>query len=398
MRYAGGPNAGHTLVIGEDKLVFRLVPSGVLHAHTQCLLGQGMVLNPKVLLEELDTLGARGLDTMGRVHISGRAHLLLPYHVLIDGLREAAASTDRKIGTTKRGIGPCYEDKVGRRGLRMVDLRDLEHARRRIGDAISAWTPVIEALGGTVPDPDEIFQPLREQAQRLVPMLADTSERLDDLVNANKRVLLEGAQGTLLDIDHGTYPFVTSSSSIAGGACIGAGIGPTRLNRVIGITKAYTTRVGSGPFPTELHGDAGAHLRDKGGEFGSVTGRPRRTGWLDIAALRHAQRVNGIDGLALTKVDVLSGMAELQVCVGYDTPNGSTNVMPIDDLANAKPRYETLPGWQEDISDCRKFDELPANTQSYLRFIEEQTATPLDLVSVGPRRDETIVLRDSFDE
>lgn len=355
-----------------------------------------MVLNPSVLIEELDTLTARGVVTSGRVHISERAHILLPYHVLIDGLREAAASSDSKIGTTKRGIGPCYEDKVARRGLRMGDLRHLDRARTRITDTIAAWAPVIEALGGTAPDPAEIFEPLRAEAARLIPLLGRTSERLEQLVNAGKRVMLEGAQGTLLDIDHGTYPFVTSSSAVAGGACTGAGIGPTRLDRVIGITKAYTTRVGSGPFPTELLGEAGTHLRNKGGEFGSVTGRPRRTGWLDIAALRHARRVNGIDGFALTKVDVLSGMAELKVCIGYDTPAGPTDVLPIDDLSDAKPRYEVLPGWEEDITGCRDFDALPTNAQNYLRFIEDQTATKLDLVSVGPRRDQTIVLRDAF--
>jgi len=393
VRYAGGPNAGHTLVVGDDKLVFRLVPSGVLRPHTQCVIAQGMVINPAVLIEEIDTLEKRGVPLAGRLHLSTLAHVIMPYHVSIDELREASKDST-KIGTTKRGIGPCYEDKVGRRGLRLGDLRDMTHARARVAEAVREWAPTINKLGGELPDVDEICTSLAKQAEQLVPMLADSSGVVDRLIGAGKNVMLEGAQGTLLDVDHGTYPYVTSSSATAGGACTGAGIGPTRIDRVIGITKAYTTRVGEGPFPTELDDANGKHLRDKGGEFGSVTGRPRRTGWLDLAALEYAKRVNGIDGLAITKLDVLTGLQEIRVCVGYQTAAGHSDVLPIDMLDEATPVYETLPCWTEDITGCRDLDELPANAKAYLKFVEDRMKVPIYLVSVGPRRSETIVVRD----
>lgn len=396
VRYAGGPNAGHTLVVGDDKIVLRLVPSGVLHPHTQCLLGQGMVLNLATLIEELDILAARDVHTAGRVHVSDRAHVLLPYHVTIDGLREASAAEGSKIGTTKRGIGPCYEDKVARRGMRVGDLRDLDLATARIQQALDGWQPVVQALDGELPKIEEIRSALAQQAERLLPLVTDTSALLEDHVRSDKRVMLEGAQGTLLDIDHGTYPFVTSSSAVAGGACTGAGIGPTRIDRVLGISKAYTTRVGSGPFPTELDDAAGKHLRDAGAEFGSVTGRPRRTGWLDVCALRHARRVNGLDGLVLTKLDVLTGLAELRVCVAYDTPNGRTDSIPLADLERAVPVFETLTGWSDDLTACRSLDELPAAARDYMEFVATASDLPIDIVSVGPRRTETIVVNDAF--
>lgn len=393
VRYAGGPNAGHTLVVGDDKLVFRLVPSGVLHPHTQCVLGQGMVINPEVLLEEIDALTGRGLSVSGRLHLSDLAHVILPYHVTIDTLREASAS-GTKIGTTKRGIGPCYEDKVGRRGLRIGDLRDLDFAKNRISEAIAAWKPTIEALGGEAPSADAICEPLAAFAERLVPFMADASALVETFTDEGKRVMLEGAQGTMLDIDHGTYPYVTSSTATAGGACTGAGIGPTRLSRVVGITKAYCTRVGEGPFPTELDGAAGKHLRDTGGEYGSVTGRPRRTGWLDMAALRYAKRVNGLDGLAVTKLDVLSGLDEVKVCVAYELGGERTDTVPVGRLAEAKPVYETLPGWTGDLTGCRDLDALPTEARRYLDYLSETSGLRIFLVSVGPRRDETIVLED----
>ena len=396
VRYAGGPNAGHTLVVGDDKIVLRLVPSGVLHPHTQCLLGQGMVLNLATLIEELDILAARDVHTAGRVHVSDRAHVLLPYHVTIDGLREASAAEGSKIGTTKRGIGPCYEDKVARRGMRVGDLRDLDLATARIQQALDGWQPVVQALDGELPKIEEIRSALAQQAERLLPQVTDTTALLEDHVRSDKRVMLEGAQGTLLDIDHGTYPFVTSSSAVAGGACTGAGIGPTRIDRVLGISKAYTTRVGSGPFPTELDDAAGKHLRDAGAEFGSVTGRPRRTGWLDVCALRHARRVNGLDGLVLTKLDVLTGLAELRVCVAYVTPNGRTDSIPLADLERAVPVFETLTGWSDDLTACRSLDELPAAARDYMEFVATASDLPIDIVSVGPRRTETIVVNDAF--
>jgi len=396
VRYAGGPNAGHTLVVGEDKIVLRLTPSGVLHGHTQCVLGQGMVINPAVLIEEMDTLTERGLSVDDRIFLSDRAHLILPYHVTIDSLREDSAA-GTKIGTTKRGIGPCYEDKVGRRGLRTGDLRDLDYARARITEALASWSATVKDLGGTLPSLDDVMGPLEAQAQRLVPFITETSALLERWVRDGKRVMLEGAQGTLLDVDHGTYPFVTSSSAVAGGACTGAGIGPSRIDRVVGITKAYTTRVGEGPFPTELDDAQGQHLRDAGGEYGSVTGRPRRTGWLDLAALRYARRVNGLDALAVTKLDVLSGMDELKICVAYRGAREKHDALPAGHFAGAEPVYETLPGWTEDITACRRVDDLPEAAKRYLDYITEQTGLPIDIVSVGPRRTQTIIRRDSFD-
>ncbi len=395
VRYAGGPNAGHTLVIGDEKLVFRLVPSGVLHPHTECLLGQGMVINPGVLIEELETLTGRGLDVAGRLRVSQLAHLIMPYHVLIDELRETAAQ-GTKIGTTKRGIGPCYEDKVGRRGIRMHDLHDLTSARARVQEALQNWAPTFQALGSEPPSLDAMCAPLAAAADKLLPLMGSVAERIDEALQAGKRIMLEGAQGTMLDIDHGTYPFVTSSSSTAGGACTGSGLGPSRIDRVLGISKAYTTRVGGGPFPTELDDADGQHLRDVGGEYGSVTGRPRRTGWLDIAALRYARIVNGLDALTVTKLDVLTGLKQVKVCVGYQTPKGRVDSLPIADIEHAEPIYLDHPGWTEDITGCRKLEELPEVVKSYLALIEKHSGLPIDIVSVGPRRDETIVVREAL--
>jgi adenylosuccinate synthase len=394
VRYAGGPNAGHTLVVGDEKIVFRLVPSGVLHPHVRCVLGQGMVISPAVLLEEIDTLAGRGLSLDGRIAISDRAHVILPHHILVDGLREGSRQ-GTKIGTTKRGIGPCYEDKVGRRGLRMGDLRDLDHARARVAESLEAWTPAVTTMGGAMPSLDEVMEALPAQAERLLPMIADTAPMVETSMRAGERVMLEGAQGTLLDIDHGTYPYVTSSSAVAGGACTGAGIGPSRIDRVMGITKAYTTRVGEGPFPTELADDAGRHMQNVGREFGSVTGRPRRAGWLDLVALRYAACVNGLDALAVTKLDVLTGLSELSICTGYRTAQGNVETMPAT-ITRAEPIYETLPGWRDDLSSCKTLADLPEAARRYLRFVEERLGVPIDIVSVGPRRDETIVLRDPF--
>lgn len=396
VRYAGGPNAGHTLVVGNDKLVVRLLPSGVLHDETRCVLGQCMVVDPAVLLAEIDELVARGHQSLNtRLVISDRAHVILPYHVQIDCLRESKASAANVIGTTKKGIGPTYEDKARRTGIRTGDLRNPEKLKERIALAIDAWAPIILAFGGEVPSVDSIVQPLLKHAERIVPLLGSVSLLVDKALKDGAHVLFEGAQGTLLDIDHGTYPFVTSSSAVAGGAAIGAGIGPNRIRNVVGITKAYTTRVGAGPFPTELDDEVGVHLREAGGEFGSVTGRPRRTGWLDLPALRYAARVDGIDGLAITKLDVLTGLGKVRVCVAYDTPNGRTEDFPIDELdepGRVVPVYEELKGWTENISGARRLDALPKAARAYLDFISEKTEIEHYIVSVGPRRDETIVL------
>jgi adenylosuccinate synthase len=398
VRYAGGPNAGHTLVVGDEKLVVRLLPSGILRANTRSVLGQGMVIDPEVLLDEIDRLAARGYDRVTeRLLVSDRAHLILPYHILIDTLREGAAT--HALGTTKKGIGPAYEDKARRTGVRTGDLRDFAKLERRIEAALAAWAPTVHALGGELPSKDALLGKLHTEAQRLLPLLGDASRAVDDAIRAGKNVMFEGAQGTLLDIDHGTYPFVTSSSAVAGGAAIGSGIGPNRIDTVIGITKAYTTRVGAGPFPTELDDASGRHLREAGAEFGSVTGRPRRTGWLDLPALRYAARVNGLDALALTKLDVLTGLDRVRVCVAYDTPSGRVTDLPIDLIAEpdrARPVYEELEGWREPLSAAKRLEDLPSAAQRYVRFLEQGAGVKLCLVSVGPRRSETLVLDNPY--
>ncbi|MGH7285974.1 MAG: adenylosuccinate synthase [Polyangiaceae bacterium] len=397
VRYAGGPNAGHTLVVGDEKIIVRLIPSGILRTGTRCVLAQGMVIDPDRLLGEIDELIAKKkLDhasLASRLTVSDRAHAILPYHVAIDSLREKG---DGAIGTTKRGVGPCYEDKAARRGIRLGAFRDLARVEKLVAAAIEAWSPVAKALGGELPAVRDVMDLVRRVQSRIVPLLAETSAVVNDALVKNEDVLFEGAQGTLLDLDHGTYPFVTSSTPTSGGACTGSGVGPTRIDRVIGLVKAYTTRVGGGPFPTELTDAIGDQLRNAGQEFGSVTGRPRRTGWLDLPGLRYAVRVNGIDGVALTKLDVMSGLPEIKVCVGYQTPAGTSSEFPIDDLAHATPVYETMRGWKESIASARKLADLPDAARAYLDRIEKEIGAPLDVVSIGSRRDETIVLRHPF--
>jgi adenylosuccinate synthase len=393
VRFGGGPNAGHTLVVGDDKLVVRLVPSGILRAETTCVLAQGMVIDPQSLVTELDELERRGIHTKGRLLVSDRAHVILPYHVLVDGLREKGKSA---IGTTKRGVGPCYEDKVARRGIPLGAFRDPKRLRDLVARAIADWTPIIQHLGDSAPSVDSVIEAVRSAGERILPMLVDSQSLVERAVRAKKKVVLEGAQGTLLDVDHGTYPFVTSSTPTAGGACVGAGIGPTRIDEVVGLVKAYTTRVGGGPFPTELHDDIGEKIRKVGAEFGSVTGRPRRTGWLDLPALRYAVRVNGLDALAITKLDVLTGLDEVKVCIAYETSHGRTEDLPMDELDTAKPVYQSFPGWKEELGGARAMADLPKAARTYLEFVEKAAECPYILVSVGSRRDETIVLRDPF--
>jgi adenylosuccinate synthase len=396
VRFAGGPNAGHTLVVGDEKIVVRLVPSGILRPKARCVMAQGMVVDPAVLVGELDTLEARGYTTQGRLFVSDLSHLILPYHRLVDGLREAAASDGQKIGTTKRGIGPCYEDKAARRGIRVGELSDLKDVEEKINRALLAWRPVVRELGGEMPEIGPIMAELRALSPRILPLVTDTAALVDAAIRRRDRVMFEGAQGTLLDLDHGTYPYVTSSTAVAGGACVGAGVGPTRINRVLGITKGYATRVGEGPFPTELSDAIGERLRVAGGEFGSVTGRPRRTGWIDLPALRYAARVNGLDGLAVTKLDVLSGLDTIEVCTAYDTPDGRTTEFPVRHVGLAKPVYETWPGWKESLTGAKTMQDLPLAARNYVLYLEAAIGVPIYLVSVGPRRDETIVLRDAF--
>jgi adenylosuccinate synthase len=394
VRYGGGPNAGHTLVVGDDKLVVRLIPSGILRAQTACVLAQGMAIDPTSLVAELDELARRGLTRgAASLTVSDRSQAILPYHVLIDGLREQRPGA---LGTTKRGVGPCYEDKVARRGVPLGAFRDLARCEDLVSRALACWEPTIRALGGAPPSVAEVMDRVRAIAPRVVPLLAETSKLVERAVRDGKRVLFEGAQGTLLDIDHGTYPFVTSSHATAGGACTGVGVGPSRIDAVIGLVKAYCTRVGGGPFPTELNDDLGERLRRRGDEFGSVTGRPRRTGWLDLPALRYAVRINGLDGLALTKLDVLTGLDEIRVCVAYKTPGGVTEDFPIDDIERATPVYESMPGWKEDLASARTMNALPTTARRYVERIERDAGCPVVLVSVGSRRDETIALKDPF--
>ncbi len=395
IRYAGGANAGHTLVVGGEKLILHLIPSGILHERTRCVVGQGTVIDPGVFHEEVDALDARGVRTRDRLLVSQRAHVVLPHHKLIDSLREA--KSNEAIGTTKRGIGPCYEDKVARRGVRMGDLLDPARLREKLDSNLDCWRPVVEDLGGELPGAGEVAAQYTELGERLRPYIGDAAEVVRGSVANNEKILLEGAQGTMLDIDNGTYPFVTSSNAVAGGACAGAGIGPTHIGRAVGIAKAYTTRVGGGPFPTELEDETGRRLRDAGAEYGATTGRPRRCGWLDLVALRHAVAVNGLNELAITKLDVLTGLSALKICVAYEVDGERLSYPPYDRVEAAEPVYETLEGWTEEISGCRSRGDLPPVAQEYLARIEQETGCGVGVVSVGPDREETADLRDPFE-
>jgi adenylosuccinate synthase len=402
VRFGGGANAGHTLVIEGKKLVTHLVPSGVCHPGKSCVLGDGMVIDPHTLLDELADCQKRGLLMHDELLIGLGAHVILPYHKLIDGLREdAGVKRGNAIGTTRRGIGPAYEMKAGRRGVRMRDLLRPERLAGLVARNVDDLAPVIEHLGGTRPTASEIDTWVRDAAgagERLRRYTGDAGRHVANAIAAGKHVLFEGAQGCLLDLDHGTYPYVTSSSTIAAGACQSAGIGPTQIDAVVGITKAYATRVGEGPFPTELHGDAGERLRKAGGEYGATTGRPRRCGWLDLPALRMGVRLSGMQSLALTKLDVLAGMPDVQVCIAYKVDGHELDEPPTDpdDLARAEPIYARLPGWGTLPSDARDVTDLPAAARAYVETIERMAGVPFCLVSVGPDRSETIRLHDPF--
>jgi adenylosuccinate synthase len=402
VRYGGGANAGHTLVIDGQKLVTNLVPSGVCHPGKSCVLGDGMVVDPHVLLDELARCQKRGLLMNGELLVGLGAHVILPYHKLIDGLREdRGAAIGKAIGTTRRGIGPAYEAKAARKGVRVRDLAKPDRLRDLVAANLDELIPLIRHLGGQVPTADEVERWVADAlaaGEQLRPYTGDASRHVARAINAGHHVLFEGAQGCLLDLDHGTYPYVTSSSTIAAGACQSAGLGPTAIDAVVGITKAYATRVGAGPFPTELHGEDGDRLRKAGGEFGAVTGRPRRCGWLDLPALRMGARLSGMTSLALTKLDVLAELPEVSVCVAYKVDGKELDEPPIDpdDIARAEPVYASFPGWGKLPSDARGVEDLPAPARAYVETIERMAGVPFCLVSVGPDRAETIRLTDPF--
>ncbi len=398
VRFQGGHNAGHTLVIGGQKTVLHLIPSGVLRAGVQCLIGNGVVLSPEALLKEIDTLEDSGVPVQDRLKISAACPLILPYHVALDQAREARRG-ENKIGTTGRGIGPCYEDKAARRALRLGDLRDPARFGSALEEVLDYHNHVLAHYYGV--DTLEFSAVLDEalaHGERLMPMMADVTSLLHEYRKTQARLLFEGAQGSLLDIDHGTYPFVTSSNTTAGGTATGSGFGPLFLDYVLGITKAYTTRVGSGPFPTELFDETGLRLAERGHEFGATTGRPRRCGWFDAVALRTAVNINSVSGLCLTKLDVLDGLEEISVCVGYTNDAGETVANPIDavDYENLRPVYETLSGWSESTVGLKSLDALPANARAYISRLEALVGAPIDIISTGPDREETILLRHPF--
>ncbi|MCK9920803.1 adenylosuccinate synthase [Frankia sp. AgPm24] len=395
VRYQGGNNAGHTVVIGADSYALHLIPSGILRADCIPVIGNGVVIDPGVLLTEMDGLAARGID-VSRLLISANAHLIMPHHRALDRVIERYLGKAR-IGTTGRGIGPTYGDKVARTGIRVQDLLDPGIFRKKLELVLREKNQVlVKVYNRRRIELDEVCDEYAEYAKRLGPHIADTGLILDTALREGKVVLLEGSQGTLLDVDHGTYPFVTSSNPTAGYAATGAGIGPTRINRVIGIIKAYTTRVGSGPFPTELDNKVGEELRRIGGEFGVTTGRARRTGWFDAVIARYAVRVNGLTDLFLTKLDVLSGFDRVPICVGYDIGGERVDEMPMTqtDFHHAKPIYTELPGWHEDLSAVRDFADLPANAKDYIRALEEFSGAPVSAIGVGPGRDQTLVIND----
>lgn len=395
VRYQGGNNAGHTVVIGAEKYALHLIPSGILRPDCVPVIGNGVVIDPGVLLAEMAGLRERGIDT-NRLLISASAHLIMPHHRALDRVTERYLGKAR-IGTTGRGIGPAYGDKVARTGIRVQDLLDPGILRQKLELALREKNQVLaKVYNRRKIEVDAVVDEYLDYARQLGPHIADTGLVLDTALRAGKVVLLEGSQGTLLDVDHGTYPFVTSSNPTAGGAATGAGIGPTKVSRVIGIIKAYTTRVGSGPFPTELDDKVGDELRRIGGEFGVTTGRARRTGWYDAVIARYAVRVNGLTDLFLTKLDVLSGFDTVPVCVAYDVGGTRMAEMPMTqtEFHHAKPIYEEFPGWHEDISEATSFDQLPPEARDYVRALEEMSNAPISAIGVGPGRDQTLVLRD----
>jgi adenylosuccinate synthase len=395
VRYQGGVNAGHTVVVRDQTFKLHLIPSGILYPETECIVGSGTVIDPQVLIQELDTLKDLGVSTENLL-ISEGAHVTMPYHRIIDGAAEKKRG-DRKIGTTGRGIGPTYADKSERNGIRILDLLDLKGMEQQLQQAIENKNVLLEKLYDLPPlDPEQVIGEYRAYAERLRPHVVDCSLKIYDAIQNKRNILFEGAQGTLLDLDHGTYPYVTSSNPVAGGACVGAGVGPTMIDRVIGVAKAYTTRVGEGPFPTELKDEVGAALGDRGAEFGTTTGRQRRCGWFDAVIGRYAVRINGLDCLAITKLDVLDGLDEIKVCVSYDIEGEACSDFPTNarKFAHCRPVYKTMPGWKQSTENCRTLEDLPAEALDYLKLLAELMEVPIAIVSLGAARDQTIIVED----
>ena len=397
VRYQGGNNAGHTVIVGGDEFKLHLLPSGILYSGKTCVVGNGVVIDPAVMLKEIKGMHDKGIDTSG-LKVSNRAHVIMPYHRLLDEVEEEFRG-DNKIGTTKRGIGPCYVDKNDRNGIRIVDLMDEEEFCVKLERNLEAKNHLLKQVYGVEGfDFEQVKAEYLGYADQLRCYVTDTSVVLNDAIQAGENVLFEGAQATLLDLDHGTYPYVTSSNPIAGGACIGAGVGPKRISNVIGVVKAYSTRVGEGPFPTELVDETGELIRERGHEYGTTTGRPRRCGWLDAAVVRYAGIVSGIDCMAITRLDILDGLKTLKICTGYKYKGEILREFPasLKVLAQVEPVYEELPGWEETISGMQTYEELPGNCRRYVERLSEVTGIAIGIVSVGPRRDQTIILHDMF--
>jgi adenylosuccinate synthase len=389
-RYQGGHNAGHTVKFADQHYALRLIPSGILHRDKLCILGNGMVIDPEALLEEIEKLRGMGVHIDDNLKVSESAHVILPYHKALDLARESAAG-DAKIGTTGRGIGPAYETKVSRYGIRVADLLDPDILGEKIELACAERNPVLQIYGRETFEPRQLIDSYVRYGEVLAPRITNATLLINEQIRAGKAVMFEGAQGTMLDVDHGTYPFVTSSSTVVGGVCTGLGVAPKHIHQVVGVAKAYTTRVGAGPFPTELNEARGEHLRKRGNEFGTVTGRPRRTGWLDLPVLRTSAMLNGIDGIALTKLDVLDDFEEIAVCTSYRVRGETWRTFPTSAVEHYQPDYRTMKGWRRSTAGVTSYDALPQQAKDYVRYIEDELAIPVTIISTGPRREETIV-------
>jgi len=400
VRYQGGCNAGHTVVKGDQQFIFHLIPSGILHSGKKCLIGSGVVIDPESLLREIEDLRKKGIEIDSNLFIDSKAHVVLPYHKTLDEIKEEKRGKN-KLGTTKRGIGPAYIDKIARTGIRIADLIDKKSLSEKLKINLGEKNKIFEKLYSIKTSKQEqkdLIKRYQEYGQLLKKYVIDVSLLVNQAIEEDKKILFEGAQGTLLDIDHGTFPYVTSSHPIAGGACLGAGVGPTKIDKVLGITKAYTTRVGSGPFSTEIEGELGEYIRQKGGEFGATTGRPRRCGWFDAVVVNYAVRINGMESMALTKIDVLSDLDKIKICTSYQCNGKLIKEFPanLETLQNCTPVYEEMEGWKEDISRITKYEDLPSQLKAYISGIEELTKAKVVIISVGPKRSQTIIREELF--